>query len=195
MIERQKWTKALARKYKPQQKLVKGNGGRKSQGWAVSFPGHHQTEPWRIHSAGRAIQGTLKPSFYNPNTANKISFYPRNTETWDCPLCLSCSFLNNVKSCERKVPFPSFFSRNFSGPTYPVQCLTLGLSSINKAGNIATTEFVSHNVSYRQINRLLDLGCQLTDAWYIRNKQKNASGLWKNTKNTNLLKYESRIQV
>lgn len=27
---------------------------------------------------------------------------------------------------------------------------------------------MSHNVSYRQIIRLLDLGCQLRDAWYLR---------------------------
>lgn len=60
--------------------------------------------------------------------------------------------------------FSFIFSRNSSGSTYLVQCLTLGLSLINKAGSIATIEFVSHNVSYRQINRLSDLGCQLTDA-------------------------------
>lgn len=167
MTGRQKWTKAPVRESKPQQKLVKGNGGRKSQGWAASFPGQHQTEPWRISPAR---QETLKPSFCAPNTTDKISFYSRNTEAWNCPFGFSCSFLTSVQSCESKGPFffPFIFSRNSSGSTYLVQCDTLGLSLINKAGSIATIEFVSHNVSYRQINRLPDLGCQLTDAWHLR---------------------------
>lgn len=108
--------------------------------------------PKELTLPGRALTGTLKSSFCIPNTTDK--FYPRNTEARNCPSGFSCSFLSSVKSCENKVPFfPFMFSRSFSGSNCLVQCLTLGMSLINKARSTATVEFVSHNTAYKQIRQ------------------------------------------